>query len=44
MMLIICSDKPDKAAVWLMENTNKQFVWKQTLELTQLLATCGITD
>ena len=44
MMLIICSDKPDKAVDWLVENTNKRFVWKQTLELTQLLATCGITD
>ena len=44
MMLIICDKLPDKAVDWLVENTNKQFVWKQTLELTQLLATCGITD
>lgn len=44
MMFIICDKSPDKAVDWLVENTSKQFVWKQTLELTQLLATCGITD
>lgn len=44
MMFIICDKSPNKAVDWLVENTSKQFVWKQTLELTQLLATCGITD
>ena len=44
MMLIIADVNAREAVDWLIENTSKQFVWKQTLELTQLLATCGITN
>ena len=44
MMLIICSDKAEDSVKYLIDHTNKRFVWKQMLELCQLLATCGITE
>ena len=44
MMLIICSDKPDKAVDWLVENTNKNFCFKQLLELGQLICSTYISD
>ena len=44
MMLIICDKSPDKAVDWLVENTNKQFVWKQLLELCQLICSAGYSD
>ena len=37
-MLIICSDKSDKAVDWLVGNTNKNFCFKQLLELGQLVS------
>ena len=44
MMLIIADKSPYKAVDWLIENTNKQFVWKQLLELGQLICFCGISE
>ena len=44
MMLIICDKSPYKAVDWLVENTNKQFVWKQLLELCQLICSAGFSD
>ena len=43
LMLIIANENPTKAAEWLIQNTNKKFVWKQLLELSQCLGECGIT-
>ena len=44
MMLIICDKSPDKAVDWLVENTSKSFVFKQTLELAQLICSCGLSN
>ena len=44
MMLIICDKSPDKAVGWLVEYTNKNFVFKQLLELGQLVSSVGISD
>ena len=44
MMLIICDKSPDKAVNWLVENTNKNFCFKQLLELGQLICSVGISD
>ena len=44
MMLIICSDKAVDSVEYIIDHTNKRFVWKQMLELCQLLATCGVTE
>ena len=44
MMFIICDKSPDKAVDWLVENTNKQFVWKQLLELCQLICSAGFSN
>lgn len=44
MMLIICNKSPDKAVEWLVENTNKNFCFKQLLELGQLICSAGISD
>ena len=43
-MLIIANPNPVKAAEWIIQNTNKRFVWKQFLELCQCLGECGITN
>ena len=44
MMLIITSPNAQESVDWLVENTSKQFCFKQLIELCQLLAGCGITD
>lgn len=44
MMLIICDKSPDKAVDWLVENTNKNFCFKQLLELGQLVCSCEISN
>lgn len=44
MMLIIASKNPLEAVKYLNEHTNKNFCFKQLIELCQLLAGCGITD
>jgi len=43
-MLILCSDIPKKNAEYLIEHTNKNFVFKQLLELGQLVCSCGISS
>lgn len=44
MMLLICSKYPKDNVDYLVENTNKNFVFKNLLELSQLLAGAGITN
>ena len=44
MMIIIADKSPDKAVDWLVENTNKNFCFKQLLELGQLICSCGISN
>lgn len=44
MMLIITSPNPKEVVDWLVENTNKQFVWKQLLEVLQLVCSAGISN
>lgn len=44
MMLIICDNNPQKAVDYLAEHTNKQFVFKQLLELGQLICSADISD
>ena len=41
MMLIFCDKNPFVAANYLIEHTNKNFVFKQLLELGQLVCSCG---
>ena len=43
-MLIIADKSPDKAVEWLIQNTDKNFCWKQLLELGQLVCSAGISD
>ena len=43
MMFIIADEQPTKAVNFLIENTNKNYCFKQLLELSQLLASCGYT-
>ena len=42
--LFIADKSPDKAVDWLVENTNKNFCFKQLLELGQLICSAGISD
>ena len=44
MMLIIADKSPDKAVDWLVENTNKNFCFKQLLELCQLICSIGFCN
>lgn len=44
MMLIICSTLPFHAVDFLIKHTNKNFVFKQLLELCQLICSAGISD
>lgn len=44
MMLIIADKSPDKAVDYLVEHTNKNFVFKSLLELAQLICSCGISN
>ena len=44
MMLIIADKLPYKAVDYLIEHTNKNFVFKQLLELGQLVSSCGISE
>jgi len=44
MMFIIADKSPDKAVEWLIQNTDKNFCWKQLLELGQLVCSAGISD
>lgn len=44
MMLIICEINPEDNVNYLINNTNKNFVFKNLLELCQLLAGCEITN
>lgn len=43
-MLIICDKIPEKNASYLIEKTNKNFVFKSFLELSQLICSCGISS
>ena len=43
MMLIICDKEPQKAVKYLVDHTNNQFVFKQLLELGQLVSSSGIS-
>lgn len=43
-MLIITDKNPYKAAQYLIKNTNKNFVFKQLLELCQLICSCRISN
>ena len=43
MMLIITSPDSKECVDWLVENTNKSFVFKQTLELAQLICSSGFS-
>ena len=43
MIFIIADKQPTKAVNFLIENTNKNYCFKQLLELSQLLASCGYT-
>lgn len=44
MMLIICDKNPYKATEYLIQHTNKSFVFKSLLELGQLICSAGISD
>ena len=44
MMLIIADINSYKASEYLINNTTKNFVFKQLLELCQLICSCGISD
>ena len=44
MMLIIADKDPKLAVDYLVEHTNKNFAFKQLLELGQLVSSCGISD
>ena len=44
MMLIVVDKKPNKAVDYLIKHTNKNFCFKQLLELGQLICSCGISD
>ena len=43
MMLIICRTSPIENANYLIERTNKKFVFKNLLELAQLICSCRIS-
>ena len=42
--IFICDKNPYKAAEYLIEHTNKTFVFKSLLELCQLICSAGISD
>ena len=44
MMLIICDKTPQGAVDYLVKHTNENFVFKQLLELGQLICSAGISD
>lgn len=44
MMLILCDKNPIKAANYLIQNTNKTFVFKSLLEAGQLICSCKISN
>lgn len=44
MMLIITSPDSKECVDWLVENTNKNFCFKQLLELGQLICSASISD
>ena len=44
MMLIITEKKPKDNLKWLAENTNKNYIFKQLLELAQLICSCGYSN
>ena len=44
MMLIITEKKPKDNLDWLVENTNKNYIFKQLLELAQLICSCGYSE
>ena len=44
MMLIICDKNPYIATNYLYHHTNKNFWFKQLLELAQLICSCGYSD
>ena len=43
MMLIIMDKSPEMSVLQLIRYTNKQFVWKQLLELCQLICSAGFS-
>lgn len=44
MMLIICDKLPQKNFEYLVENTNKNYIFKSLLELAQLVCSCGYSE
>ena len=44
MMLIIMDKSPEMSVLELIRYSNKQFVWKQLLELCQLICSAGYSD
>lgn len=43
-MLVLCSDIPKENVKYLIEHTNKNFVFKSLLEVLQLVCSAGISD
>ena len=44
MMFLVCEKSPENNIKYLIDYTNKNYIFKNLLELCQLLAGCGITD
>lgn len=44
MMLIICDKNPKQNVKYLVEHTNKNFVFKSLIELGQLICSCGYSN
>ena len=44
MMLVVLDKSPEFAVLELIRYSNKQFVWKQLLELCQLICSAGFSD
>ena len=44
MMLIIADKSPQKNFEYLVENTNKNYIFKSLLELAQLVCSCGYSE
>ena len=44
MMLVIADRNPSKNATYIVENTNKNFLFKSLLELAQLICSCGLSN
>lgn len=44
MMLVVAEKNPIENALYIKENTNKNFLFKSLLELGQLICSCGISN